>query len=46
MAEKTIQQLASRLYYLENKDNLNQKRKLYKRQAWGERADNPKRLTN
>jgi DnaJ-domain-containing protein 1 len=30
-------------YYERNKEILNQKRKLYKRQKWSERADNPKR---
>ena len=30
------------LYYLNNKDKLNKNRKKYKRQAWKDRADNPK----
>ncbi len=46
MAEKTIQQLQSQLYYITHKDELNQKRKSYKRQSWTQRADNPKRLIN
>ena len=34
--------LWSKLYYINHKDEVNKKRKNYKRQTWAERADNPK----
>jgi hypothetical protein len=37
-----IQRLQNRLYYITHKDEVNKKRKNYKRQPWSERADNPK----
>jgi hypothetical protein len=40
--EKRLQQLKNRLYYIEHKDDINKKRKSYKRQPWSERKDNPK----
>lgn len=40
--EKRLQQLKNRLYYIEHKDDINNKRKSYKRQPWSERKDNPK----
>jgi hypothetical protein len=40
--EKRLQQLKNRLYYIEHKEEVNKNRKLYKRQAWSERKDNPK----
>ena len=32
------------LYYMLNANNVNKKRKNYKRQAWKDRADNPKNI--
>ncbi len=38
---KKIENLQSKLYYIENKTEHNKKRKTYKRQAWADRKDNP-----
>jgi hypothetical protein len=38
--DKDILKLTNKLYYINNKENINKKRKLYKRQTWKERADN------
>lgn len=40
--EKRLKQLTNRLYYIEHKDEVNSKRKKYKRQSWADRKDNPK----
>ena len=37
-----ISLLQRKLYYIENKSQVNQNRKNYKRQAWADRKDNPK----
>jgi len=39
---RNINNLQSKLYYISHKDEINKKRKLYKRQPWSMRADNPK----
>ena len=43
--KKKIGNLQSKLYYIENKTKHNKKRKIYKRQAWKDRKDNPKNMT-
>jgi len=40
--KKRIGNLQSKLYYINNKEEHNKKRKNYKRQAWEDRKDNPK----
>ncbi len=40
--DKQIAKKQARLYYIQNKKRLNQNRKKYRRQSWGERKDNPK----
>ncbi len=40
--KKRLKQLTNRLYYIEHKDEVNSKRKKYKRQSWADRKDNPK----
>lgn len=40
--EERLKYLKNRLYYIEHKDDVNSKRKSYKRQPWSERKDNPK----
>ena len=37
-----ISLLQRKLYYIENKSQVNKNRKNYKRQAWADRKDNPK----
>lgn len=37
-----IKKLQNRLYYINNKPEINKKRKNYKRQSWKDRADNPR----
>jgi hypothetical protein len=41
---KRISNLKNKLYYIKNKETINQKRKEYKRQSWENRKDNPKRI--
>ena len=41
-----ISLLQRKLYYIENKSQVNQNRKNYKRQAWADRKDNPKNKEN
>ena len=36
---KRLSQLVNRLYYIEHKDEINAKRKKYKRQSWADRKD-------
>jgi hypothetical protein len=43
---KKIEKLQSKLYYINNKQKINKKRKEYKRQTWKERKDNPKNIPN
>lgn len=40
--EERMKYLKNRLYYVLHKEEVNKNRKLYKRQAWSERKDNPK----
>ncbi len=40
--EERMKHLKNKLYYILHKEDVNQKRKLYKRQPWSERKDNPK----
>ena len=40
--KKRIGNLQCKLYYINNKEKHNKKRKNYKRQAWEDRKDNPK----
>jgi len=42
LIKRKIGILQSRLYYIKNKKEHNKKRKLYKRQKWKDRKDNPK----
>ena len=44
--KKKISNLKSKLYYLNNKEKINKKRKEYKRQPWEKRKDNPKNIPN
>jgi hypothetical protein len=41
-----ISLLQRKLYYIENKPQVNKNRKNYKRQAWADRKDNPKNKRN
>jgi hypothetical protein len=41
---KRISNLKNKLYYIKNKETINQKRKDYKRQSWENRKDNPNRI--
>ncbi len=41
---KRISNLKNKLYYIKNKETINQKRKEYKRQSWENRKDNPNRI--
>ncbi len=43
---KEIQKKQHRLYYITHKDDINKRRKNYKRQVWSERKDNPKNAIN
>ena len=40
--KEKISLLQRKLYYIENKSQVNKNRKNYKRQAWADRKDNPK----
>ena len=43
-AQKEIQRLRDKMNYILHKDERNNKRKTYKRQAWKDRSDNPKNI--
>ena len=40
--EERLKYLKNKLYYILHKEEVNKKRRVYKRQPWSERKDNPK----